>query len=283
MLVSDGETVQRGCRTKGEHLEAARRAARGKNHSRVQLVIVRAESKGCGEIVFVNDRIIAAAEIESAGVGEADVCIILGSQRENAGIYRVRKRVALCVEDICILARVEFSVAVSVDKPCYAEYRQLCFNVSSGVVEFILPYYAEIEYIGHRIACAYIILRLDEHQVLVVRAAVRLRLADGEVIIHVNAGATVAVGELCKRHIVTVDINLRVGREPVFAVGCDVGADSEGELVHIQSAFVFLCGRKHAVLTVNKAVHIFKRARVGILRGRVLIGNAGAVYLILKL
>ena len=78
----------------------------------------------------------------------------------------------------------------------------------------------------------------------------------------------------------TVDINLRVGREPVFAVGCDVGADSEGELVHIQSAFVFLCGRKQAeaVLTVNKAVRIFKGARAVLLGGRVLIGNAGAVY-----
>ena len=172
------------------------------------------------------------------------------------------------------------TVAVAVDEPRYADDRQLCFNVSSGVVEFILPYNAEIEYIGHRTACAYIILRLHEHQVLVVRAAVRLCLADGEVIIHVNAGATVAVGELCKRHIVTVDINLRVGREPVFAVGFDVGADFEGELVHIQSAFVFLCGRKHAdaVLTVNKAARIFKGARAVLLRRRVLIWNAGAVY-----
>ena len=211
MLIRDGETVQRGCRAQSEHFEAARRAARGENHSRVQLVGVRTESKGYGEIVFVDERIVAAAEIESAGVGEADVCIILGSQRENAGIYRIRKCIALGVEDICILARVEFSVAVAVDEPCYAEYRQLCFDVSSGVVEFILPYDAEIEYIGHRTACAYIILRLHEHQVLVVRAAVRLRLADGEVIIHVNAGTTVAVGELCKRHIVTVDINLHIG------------------------------------------------------------------------
>ena len=48
--------------------------------------------------------------------------------------------------------------------------------------------------------------------------------------------------------------------------------------MHIQSAFVFLCGRKHAVLTVNKAVRIFKCARAVLLRRRVLIGNAGAVY-----
>ena len=211
MLVSYGETVQRGCRAQSEHLEAARRAACGKNHSRVQLVGVRAESKGYGEIAFVDERIVAAAEIESAGLGEADVCIILGSQRESAGIYRIRKCIALGIEDICILACVEFSVAVAVDEPCYADDRQLGSDVSSGVVELILPNHAEIEYIGHRTACAYIILRLHEHQVLVVRAAVRLRLADGEVIIHVNAGATVIVGELCKRHIVTVDINLHIG------------------------------------------------------------------------
>ena len=120
---------------------------------------------------------------------------------------------------------------------------------------------------------------------LVVRAAVRLRLADREVIIHINAGAAVAVGELCKRHIVTVYINLHIGREPVFAVGFAEGADSEGELVHIQSAFVFLCGRKHAeaVLTVNKAARIFKGARAVLLGGCVLIGNAGAVYRFVQL
>ena len=55
--------------------------------------------------------------------------------------------------------------------------------------------------------------------------------------------------------------------------------------MHIQSAFVFLCGRKQAdaVLTVNKAARIFKGARAVLLGGRVLIGNAGAVYRIVQL
>ena len=84
VFINDGEIVQCGCRAQSEHLEAARRAACGKNHSRVQLVEVRTERKGYGEIVFVDERILATAEIESAGLGEADVCIILGSQCENA-------------------------------------------------------------------------------------------------------------------------------------------------------------------------------------------------------
>ena len=53
--------------------------------------------------------------------------------------------------------------------------------------------------------------------------------------------------------------------------------------MHIESAFVFLCGRRHAVLTVNKAARIFKGARAVLLGGRVLIGNAGAVYRFVQL